>query len=165
MIYLFSGLRRSRGSGFELERIQTNRFLARNSSAGFTLIELIVVVVIIGLLAGLVVPQFIKQEEKATAKAAKAQIELFGTALDTFRLDVGRYPTTQEGLAALTQKPASADRWDGPYLKKEVPPDPWGKPYLYKSPGDHGPYDIVSYGADGAPGGEDNNRDVNSWER
>jgi len=165
MIYLFSGLRRSRGSGFELERIQTNRFLAQNSSAGFTLIELIVVVVIIGLLAGLVVPQFIKQEEKATAKAAKAQIELFGTALDTFRLDVGRYPTTQEGLAALTQKPASADRWDGPYLKKEVPPDPWGKPYIYKSPGDHGPYDIVSYGADGAPGGEDNNRDVTSWER
>ena len=148
-----------------LEKIRTDKFLARNSSAGFTLIELIVVVVIIGLLAGLVVPQFIKQEEKATAKAAKAQIELFGTALDTFRLDVGRYPTTQEGLAALTQKPASADRWDGPYLKKEVPPDPWGKPYVYKSPGDHGPYDIVSYGADGAPGGEDTNRDVTSWER
>ena len=166
MIYLFSGPRhRSRGPGFELERIQTDKFLARNTSAGFTLIELIVVVVIIGLLAGLVVPQFIKQEEKATAKAAKAQIELFGTALDTFRLDVGRYPTTQEGLAALTQKPASADRWDGPYLKKEVPPDPWGKPYIYKSPGDHGPYDIVSYGADGAPGGEDTNRDVTSWER
>ncbi|HEX7232252.1 MAG TPA: type II secretion system major pseudopilin GspG [Candidatus Binatia bacterium] len=148
-----------------MERIRTDKFLARNASAGFTLIELIVVVVIIGLLAGLVVPQFIKQEEKATAKATKAQIELFGTALDTFRLDVGRYPTTQEGLAALTQKPASADRWDGPYLKKEVPPDPWGKPYIYKSPGDHGPYDIVSYGADGAPGGEENNRDVTSWER
>ena len=151
--------------GSELERFRTENLLARNSSAGFTLIELIVVVVIIGLLAGLVVPQFIKQEEKATSKATKAQIELFGTALDTFRLDVGRYPTSQEGLAALTQKPASADRWDGPYLKKEVPPDPWGKPYIYKSPGDHGPYDIISYGADGAPGGEDNNRDVTSWER
>ncbi|HEX9264119.1 MAG TPA: type II secretion system major pseudopilin GspG [Candidatus Binatia bacterium] len=132
---------------------------------GFTLIELIVVVVIIGLLAGLVVPQFIKQEEKATAKATKAQIELFGTALDTFRLDVGRYPTSQEGLQALTQKPAGAERWDGPYLKKDVPPDPWNKPYIYKSPGDHGPYDIISYGADGIPGGEDNNRDVTSWER
>jgi general secretion pathway protein G len=166
MIYRFDdqtpGLRRL---GSELARFRTENLLARNSSAGFTLIELIVVVVIIGLLAGLVVPQFIKQEEKATSKAAKAQIELFGTALDTFRLDVGRYPTSQEGLAALTQKPASADRWDGPYLKKEVPPDPWGKPYIYKSPGDHGPYDIISYGADGAPGGEDNNRDVTSWER
>jgi len=166
MIYRFDdqtlGLRRL---GSELERFRTENLLARNSSAGFTLIELIVVVVIIGLLAGLVVPQFIKQEEKATAKAAKAQIELFGTALDTFRLDVGRYPTTQEGLAALTQKPASAERWDGPYLKKEVPPDPWGKAYVYKSPGDHGPYDIISYGADGVPGGEDNNRDVTSWER
>jgi general secretion pathway protein G len=151
--------------GSELERLRTENLLARNPSAGFTLIELIVVVVIIGLLAGLVVPQFIKQEEKATAKAARAQIELFGTALDTFRLDVGRYPTSQEGLAALTQKPASAERWDGPYLKKEVPPDPWGKPYIYKSPGDHGPYDIISYGADGGPGGEDNNRDVTSWER
>ena len=93
---------------------------------GFTLIELIVVVAIIGLLAGLVVPQFIKQEEKATAKAAKAQIELLGTALDTFRLDVGRYPSSQEGLQALTQKPGGLDRWEGPYLKKEVPNDPWG---------------------------------------
>jgi general secretion pathway protein G len=121
--------------------------------------------VIIGLLAGLVLPQFIKQEEKATAKAARAQIELFGTALDTFRLDVGRYPTSQEGLQALTQKPGGADRWDGPYLKKDVPTDPWGKPYMYKGPGDHGPYDIISYGADGVPGGEATNRDVNSWER
>jgi general secretion pathway protein G len=135
------------------------------SSAGFTLIELIVVVAIIGLLAGLVVPQFIKQEEKATIKAAKAQIELLGTALDTFRLDVGRYPTTQEGLQALNQKPGGLDRWEGPYLKKELPTDPWGKPYIYKSPGDHGPYDIVSYGADGMAGGEANNRDISSWEK
>jgi len=135
------------------------------SSAGFTLIELIVVVAIIGLLAGLVVPQFIKQEEKATSKATKAQIELLGTALDTFRLDVGRYPTTQEGLQALNQRPGGLDRWEGPYLKKELPSDPWGKPYIYKSPGEHGSYDIVSYGADGAPGGEANNRDITSWEK
>ncbi len=135
------------------------------SCAGFTLIELIVVVAIIGLLAGLVVPQFIKQEEKATAKAVKAQIELLGTALDTFRLDVGRYPTSQEGLQALNQKPGGLERWDGPYLKKEVPADPWGKPYVYKSPGEHGPYEILSYGADGAPGGQDNNRDITSWEK
>jgi general secretion pathway protein G len=135
-----------------------------NRQEGFTLIELIVVVIIIGLLSGLVLPQFIKQSEKATAKAAKAQIELLGTALDTFRLDVSRYPTSQEGLQALTQKPGGVDRWDGPYLKKDVPNDPWGKPYIYKSPGDHGPYDILSYGADGVPGGEENDRDVASWE-
>ena len=132
---------------------------------GFTLVEMIVVVIIIGLIAGLVVPQFIKQEEKATAKVAKAQIELLGTALETFRLDVGRYPTTQEGLQALNQKPGGVDRWDGPYLKKDVPPDPWGKPYIYKSPGDHGSFDIISYGADGVAGGEGTNQDVNSWTR
>jgi general secretion pathway protein G len=133
--------------------------------AGFTLIELIVVVMIIGLLAGLVAPQFMKQSERAEAKTAKAQIELFGTALDTFRLDVGRYPTSQEGLGALMQKPGGVDRWDGPYLRKDLPPDPWGKPYVYKSPGDHGAYDIISYGADGVAGGDGNNRDITSWER
>jgi len=136
-----------------------------DSDSGFTLIELIVVVVIIGLLAGLVLPQFIRQEEKAKLKATRAQIELLGTALDTFRLDIGRYPTTEEGLQALRQKPATLDRWDGPYLKKELPEDPWGKPYVYKSPGDHGPYDIISYAADGVLGGEGDNRDITSWER
>src|SRR6266403_4838916 len=95
-------------------------------SDGFTLIELLVVMVIIGLLAALVGPRFIRQEEKAKIKAAKAQIELLGTALDTFRLDVGRYPTTEEGLEALRERPSSGDRWDGPYLKKDVPKDPWG---------------------------------------
>lgn len=132
-------------------------------SCGFTLVELMVVVIIIGLLAALVLPQFIRQEEKAKIKAAQAQIELLGTALDTFRLDVGRYPSTEEGLQALRQKPATLDRWDGPYLKKDLPLDPWEKPYMYKSPGDHGPYDLVSYGADGAPGGEKDNRDLTSW--
>ena len=136
-----------------------------DSDSGFTLIELIVVVVIIGLLAGLVLPQFIRQEEKAKLKATRAQIELLGTALDTFRLDIGRYPTTEEGLQALRQKPATLDRWGGPYIKKELPRDPWGKPYVYKSPGDHGPYDIISYAADGVPGGEGDNRDITSWER
>jgi general secretion pathway protein G len=132
---------------------------------GFTLVELLVVMIIIGLLAALVGPRFIRQEEKAKIKAAQAQIELFGTALDTFRLDVGRYPTTEEGLQALRHKPGGLERWDGPYLKKELPVDPWGKPYVYKSPGDHGPFDIVSYGADGAAGGDGDNRDVTSWDR
>ena len=132
---------------------------------GFTLIELLVVMVIIGLLAALVGPRFIRQEEKAKIKAAKAQIELLGTALDTFRLDVGRYPSSQEGLEALRTKPGGVERWDGPYLKKDLPLDPWGKAYVYKSPGEHGAFDIVSYGADGAPGGEEDNRDITSWER
>jgi len=120
---------------------------------------------IIALLAAFVGPRFLGKKEQAEVQAARAQIEMFGTALDAYRLDVGRYPTTEEGLDALIRKPASADRWDGPYLRKElIPTDPWKKPYLYKSPGDHGAYDILSYGADGVPGGEGNNRDIGSWE-
>jgi general secretion pathway protein G len=136
-----------------------------SGSEGFTLVELLVVMIIIGLLAALVGPRFIRQEEKAKIKAAKAQIELLGTALDTFRLDVGRYPSTQEGLEALRTKPGGLERWDGPYLKKELPQDPWGKAYSYKSPSEHGPFEILSYGADGASGGEGDNRDITSWER
>jgi general secretion pathway protein G len=136
-----------------------------SNNKGFTLIELLVVMIIIGLLAALVGPRFIRQEEKAKVKAAKAQIELLSTALDTFRLDVGRYPTSQEGLEALRTQPGGVERWDGPYLKKEVPTDPWGKPYVYKSPGDHNPFDILSYGADGTAGGDGDNRDITSWEK
>jgi len=135
----------------------------RKCEAGFTLIEMMVVMVIIGLLVALVGPNFIKQGEKAKLKAARAQIEMLGTSLDTFRLDVGRYPSSQEGLAALRQRPFGADRWDGPYLKKDVPGDPWGRPYYYRSPGEGGhPYDLLSYGADGAPGGDGDNRDITS---
>jgi len=132
--------------------------------SGFTLVELLVVMVIIGLLAALVAPRFVRQEEKARVRAAKAQVELLGTALDTFRLDVGRYPTSQEGLEALRRRPGGVQRWDGPYLKKEVPLDPWGRPYVYESPGRHGPYDLYSYGADGVTGGDGDNRDVTNWE-
>lgn len=130
---------------------------------GFTLIELMIVIIIIGLLAGLVGPRLFGKLTQAKQKAAKAQIELFGTALDAFRLDVGRYPTTDEGLKALREKPSGLDAWKGPYLPKEIPMDPWGKPYLYKSPGEHGEYDLLTYGLDGAEGGEGENQDVVSW--
>ena len=138
--------------------------IARFSESGFTLIELLVVMVIIGLLAAIVLPNYIGQSDKARVRAAQAQIMQLGTALDSFRLDVGRYPTSEEGLTALRQKPSSADRWEGPYLQKDVPNDPWGRPYVYKAPGDHGGFDLMSYGADGTPGGDGYNKDVTSWE-
>jgi general secretion pathway protein G len=131
---------------------------------GFTLIELLVVVIIIGLLASLVAPKFFGKLGASKQKTAKAQIELFGSALDSFRLDVGRYPTTEEGLNALREKPSSVEKWQGPYLPKAIPKDPWGRDYVYKCPGEHGEYDIISYGLDGQPGGEGENADVTSWE-
>ncbi len=135
----------------------------RYDERGFTLIEIMIVVIIIGLLAGLVGPRLFGKLTQAKQKSAKAQIELFGTALDAFRLDVGRYPTTEEGLKALREKPSGLDAWKGPYLPKEIPLDPWGKPYIYKSPGEHGEYDLFSYGLDGVEGGEGENQDVVSW--
>lgn len=133
------------------------------NTKGFTLVELLVVMVILGLLAALVVPRYIAKEKRGRQSAAKVQIELLGQALDQFRLDTGRYPTTSEGLNALTTNP-NIDGWDGPYLKKGVPNDPWGRPYVYQSPGTHGDYDLYSLGADGQPGGEGENRDITSWE-
>ncbi len=135
----------------------------RRNGKGFTLIELLVVIIIIGMLAALVGPKLFGKVSTAKLKTAKAQIELFGTALDALRLDVGRYPTTEEGLKALREKPSGMDLWKGPYLPKEIPVDPWGKPYVYKSPGDHGDYDLISYGLDGVQGGEGENQDVVSW--
>ena len=148
-------------------RTQTHRespTIRRRGLAGFTLIELLVVVVIIGLLAGLVAPRYFGQVGKSNVNIARAQIDSLGKALDAYRLDVGNYPTTEQGLAALITKPDGVDRWQGPYLQKQVPMDPWSRPYRYKSPGDHGDYDLSSYGADGQPGGTGENVDVNSWE-
>jgi general secretion pathway protein G len=127
---------------------------------GFTLIEIMIVVIIIGLLAALVAPRSFGKLTTAKQKLAEAQIELFGTALDVLRLNTGRYPTTEEGLKALREKPSGVESWSGRYLPKEAPVDSWGKPYLYKSPGDHGDYDLFSYGLDGTEG---ENQDVSSW--
>ena len=135
----------------------------RPGERGFTLIEIMIVVIIIGLLAALVAPKLFGKLTMAKQKSAKAQIELFGTALDAFRLDTGRYPATEEGLKALREKPSGAENWDGPYLPKEIPLDPWGKPYVYKSPGEHGEYDLISFGLDGVEGGEGENQDIVSW--
>ena len=135
----------------------------RKDKKGFTLIELLVVMAILGLLAALVMPRLFPKLGKGKQSAAKAQIELLGQALDQFRIDVGRYPTTQEGLNALIVNPG-VDNWDGPYLKKGLPTDPWNKPYLYQCPGSHGDYDLISYGRDGQPGGDGEDKDVQSWE-
>jgi general secretion pathway protein G len=135
-----------------------------NSQAGVTLIEMLVVVVIIGLFAALVAPKMFKQADIAKRTAAKAQINGFNTALGAYKLDTGTFPTTELGLAALRNRPENANQWNGPYLPQDIPLDPWGHPYLYKYPGDHGDEpDIVSLGGDGQPGGDGNNADIVSW--
>ncbi|MFM9858853.1 type II secretion system major pseudopilin GspG [Pseudoxanthobacter sp. M-2] len=134
--------------------------------AGFTLVEMLVVLVIIGLIMGLVGPRVLNYLTDAREKTARLQIESFSNALDLFYIDAGRYPTSAEGLAALAQRPPGVDTWNGPYLRdRSVPADPWGNPYVYRSPGQHGNYDIVSLGADGRDGGEGSNADVTSWTR
>jgi general secretion pathway protein G len=137
--------------------------LRKKDSFGFTLIELLVVMVIIGLLAALVAPRLFPKLGKGKQAAAKAQIELLGQALDQYRLDIGTYPSTQEGLNALVTNPG-VEKWEGPYLKKGLPMDPWGKPYIYQSPGTHGEYDLYSFGRDGKAGGDGEDKDVNNWD-
>jgi general secretion pathway protein G len=132
-------------------------------ATGFTLLELLVVMVIIGLLAGFVAPRYFAQVGKSQVKVARAQIDALDKALDQFRLDVGRYPTTEEGLQALVAPPSGEARWAGPYLKKGVPADPWGRAYVYQQPGAHGDFDLLSYGKDGRAGGNGEDADVTNW--
>lgn len=132
----------------------------RHQVPGFTLLELLVVMVIIGLLAGYVAPRYFSQIGKSEVNTAKAQLDALEKALDHYRLDTGHYPTTELGLTALVQRPQNEPKWNGPYLKKDVPLDPWGKPYLYKIPGERGDYDLISYGKDGQPGGSGEAADI-----
>ena len=132
---------------------------------GFTLVELLVVLTIIALIGAVVGPQVMKQLSVAKSKTARMQIEDLSAGLDLFKLENGRYPNTQEGLEALIKAPRGLENWNGPYLKKKkIPKDPWNNDYHYQSPGDNGPYDLYSYGADNAPGGDKEDADILSWE-
>ena len=137
--------------------------LQQRRASGFTLLELLVVMVIIGLLAGYVGPKLFAQIGKSETKVTRAQIDALQKALDQYRIDIGRYPNSEQGLAALVQRPTDEPRWTGPYLAKAVPADPWGRPYLYTSPGSHGDYDLQSLGKDGQPGGNGDDADLTSW--
>jgi general secretion pathway protein G len=133
------------------------------SNAGITLIELLVVMVIIALFATIVGSRVGRSVDKAKHVAAKSQISEYESALDQFKLEVGRYPSNEEGLQSLRVRPPNVTNWDGPYLKKDVQPDPWGRPYLYRFPGTHGDYDLLSFGADGQEGGEGDNGSIVNW--
>lgn len=149
------------------ERHALDRAVPRASgkrvAAGFTLLELLVVMVIIGLLAGYVGPRYFAQIGKSEVKTARAQIDAFEKALDQYRLDTGRYPGTEQGLDALVVRPENEPKWAGPYLRKAVPADPWGNAYVYRSPGEHGEFDLLSLGKDGKPGGTDTDADITNW--
>jgi general secretion pathway protein G len=137
--------------------------LAPVRQTGFTLLELLVVLVILGLLAGYVAPKYFSQIGKSEVKTAQAQIGALEKALDQYRIDTGRYPGIEQGLAALNSQPADEPRWDGPYLRKAIPNDPWGKPYQYRMPGEHGEVDIYSFGRDGVAGGNGVDADIGNW--
>jgi general secretion pathway protein G len=163
-------LRRSSGRSIFKRRIGRRETVcggaeARGRKDGFTLVEILVVITIIGLIMGLVGPRVLNYLSESKAKAAAIQMQSFSSALDLFYLDLGRYPTTNEGLAALVQRPAGTTGWNGPYLKNSaVPNDPWGHPYKYRSPSDHGPFEIVSLGPSGKEGGVGTAGAIKSWE-
>src|SRR6185503_9246226 len=147
-----------------LRRLAQRRRARSHPAAGFTLVELLVVMVILVLLASLVAPRVIGYLGSSRTKTAKVQVQSLTTALELYKVDTGRYPTTTEGLKALVEAPSGVSSWNGPYLnKKELPIDPWGRPYAYRSPGQHGPFDISSLGADNQPGGTGENEDIISW--
>ena len=147
-------------------RLHQPRRRVRGGEAGFTLVEILVVITIIGLIMALVGPRVLNYLGESKVKAARIQVESFASSLDLFYLDAGRYPTTSEGLVALAQRPGAINTWNGPYLRTgAVPNDPWGHPYIYRSPGEHGPYDIISYGSDGQQGGTGTAADIESWAR
>lgn len=135
----------------------------KHKKQGFTLLELLVVIVIIGLLASIAAPKLFMQIGKSETKTADAQIASLGLALDQYRIDVGQYPSTEQGLISLNKNPGNVPKWHGSYLKKTIPNDPWGKPYQYKSPGDHGDYDLFTLGKDGQLGGTEESTDVVNW--
>ena len=149
----------------KLHVVTKGRRADRQAEAGFTLVEMLVVIAIIGLIMGLVGPRVLSSLGESKVKAAKLQIESFSSSLDLFYLDVGRYPTSSEGLSALAQRPDNASVWNGPYLKNaSVPADPWGHVYVYRAPGEKGPYEIVSLGSDGQEGGTGTAADISNGE-
>ncbi|MCX6584236.1 MAG: type II secretion system major pseudopilin GspG [Candidatus Aminicenantes bacterium] len=141
-----------------------NRIKIRNNEKGFTLIEIIIVVIILSLIAALVGPRLFKKVEKSKQQITKTQIVMIENSVKMFKLDTGRYPTTEEGLKILMENTGGISNWDGPYLEKGIPKDPWGKDYVYTYPGKNYTFEIVSLGADGLPGGEGENKDINNWE-
>jgi len=149
-----------------MENGMTKRINATRGSRGFSLLELLVVLLLLGAFAGIFAPKIFGQAEKAKQKAAKLEIDQIGQALDLYKLEIGRYPTSQEGLGALMTAPSGVANWNGPYLKRNaVPKDPWSNEYRYVSPGDQNrPYDIISLGSDGKEGGDGDGKDINSWQ-
>ena len=146
--------------------MKNNQQTVLKNNSGMTLIELMVVIVILGILIGIVAPRFMDEPEKAKRVKAKAQISALESALKAYKLDNGAYPTTDQGLLALVEEPNNAKNWrkNGYLEKRKVPNDPWDNPYIYLAPGIHGDFDIISYGADGMPGGEETNQDINNWD-
>lgn len=141
---------------------RSKRLASPARAAGFTLLELLVVVAIIGLLVGFVAPRYFGQIGKSEVTAARNQIDALEKALDQYRLDTGHYPSTEQGLDALVKQPPNEPKWSGPYLRKAVPPDPWGRPYQYRAPGEKGDFDLLSLGRDGAPGGSGEDADLSN---